>query len=55
MSENKEPKVAAGESLIAFCPLCGVRYVEPIETVIKQQCPENGGCGLYFSARVFEQ
>ena len=52
MSENK-PQVAAGENLVDYCPRCGVKYIEPIATLIKQKCPDEGGCGQEFSVKVF--
>ena len=52
---GNEPNVAAGEPIIQFCPLCGVKYIEPIDSIVKQTCPENGGCGQTFSVRGFSE
>jgi len=49
-----EPKIEAGEKLIDHCPLCVVKYSEPLETNVKHTCPNEGGCGRTFLLKVFD-
>ena len=49
-----DPKVAAGEEIIESCPLCHVKYSDPVATNIKQKCPDEAGCGRTFLLKVFD-
>ena len=48
MSSNLEPK--GEESVIKFCPLCGIEFEDAGSSNKKQKC---GSCEKEFSVRVF--
>lgn len=54
MSEDpKEPKLKAGDPIVSSCPVCNVKFSEPVETNVSHDCP-NPQCAVKFSVMVFE-
>jgi len=53
MSDPKEPTLKAGDPIVGACPVCNVKFQEPVETNVKHTCP-NPQCGINFSVMVFD-
>ncbi len=53
MSENKEPKLKAGEAIVSMCPICKSIFNDPVETNVNHTCP-NPTCGVKFCVMVFD-
>jgi len=53
MSDPKAPTLEAGEEIIDRCPVCKVKFGEPVATNVKHTCP-NETCNAKFSVMVFD-
>jgi len=54
MSQDpKTPALEAGSEIIDRCPVCKVKFNEPVATNIKHTCP-NPQCNANFSVMVFD-
>lgn len=51
--ETKSPTIQAGEQIIDRCPICHVKFQEPVALNIQHECP-NPQCKKQFSIMVFE-
>jgi len=49
----KKPIIKAGSEIIDRCPVCQVKFAEPVATNIKHECP-NPSCYANFSIHIYE-
>jgi len=49
----KKPTIKAGSEIIDRCPVCQVKFAEPVATNIKHECP-NPACYANFSIHLYE-
>jgi len=54
MSQDpKIPEIKAGQEIIEKCPICKVKFTEPVATNIKHTCPDPN-CGVNFCLMIYE-
>ena len=51
--ETSKPKIQAGEEIIDRCPICHVKFNEPVALNIQHECP-NPQCSKKFTVMVLE-
>jgi len=50
---SKKPTLQAGAEIIDRCPVCQVKFAEPVASNIKHECP-NPSCYANFSVMIYE-
>jgi hypothetical protein len=55
MSQDpKSPSIQAGEEIIDKCPVCKVKFNEPVATNLKHTCPDVR-CQAKFCLMIYEE